>query len=57
MVPGRVIAALGLGVRGALDAPLPRALARPPFARFGDWILAALIACTAIAGCLWRRRT
>jgi apolipoprotein N-acyltransferase len=54
---GRVVAKLGLGVRGALDSPLPQAMAMPPpFARFGDWVLAALIACTAIAGCLWRER-
>ncbi len=54
---GRVVAKLGLGISGTLDAPLPQAMAMPPpFAGFGDWILAALIACTALAGCLWRGR-
>lgn len=34
---GGVTAQLGLGQAGFLDAPLPRALAPTPYARFGDW--------------------
>jgi apolipoprotein N-acyltransferase len=41
---GRVIARLGLGRRGVLDAPLPEALSAPtPYARYGDRILAAML--------------
>ncbi len=54
---GRIVAKLDLGVQGVLDAPLPQALATPPpFARFGGWILFALIAGTAAAGRFWRGR-
>ena len=41
---GRTIARLGLGRRGVLDTPLPRALgAPPPYARYGDGILVLLL--------------
>ncbi len=53
---GRTIATLELNKIGALDAPLPAAIAPTPYARFGDlgfWLL--LIACTA-AGSTKRRR-
>ena len=53
---GRTIATLGLNKFGALDAPLPAALAPTPYARFGDlgfWLL--LIACSA-AGWMYRRK-
>ena len=46
---GRVVARLGLGEEGILDAPLPPALPRPPFARLGDWVLALLLAPAALA--------
>ncbi len=40
---GRVVARLGLGVAGVLDADLPRALgAVTPYGRLGDWWLAIL---------------
>lgn len=47
---GRIIARLPLGERGVLDAPLPRALAATPYARFGELIpgLILLIAMGAI---------
>jgi apolipoprotein N-acyltransferase len=41
---GRVVKSLGLGSRGVIDAPLPAALAATPYARFGDWLLLALLA-------------
>lgn len=44
---GRVVARLGLGETGILDAPLPPALGRPPIARLGDWSLALLLVPTA----------
>lgn len=53
---GRVIAELGLGERGVLDAPLPRALAPTPYARFGNLVplsLAGLLAGVSLAA---RRR-
>jgi apolipoprotein N-acyltransferase len=33
---GRVISSLPLGSEGVLDAPLPRPIGAPPYARFGD---------------------
>jgi apolipoprotein N-acyltransferase len=53
---GRTIATLGLNKIGALDAPLPAAIAPTLYARFGDlgfWLL--LIACGA-TGSMYRRR-
>ncbi|MGB1547073.1 MAG: apolipoprotein N-acyltransferase [Alphaproteobacteria bacterium] len=41
---GRVRGRLNLGVTGVLDAPLPAALAPPPYARFGDAVLLGLLA-------------
>ncbi|SHI81458.1 apolipoprotein N-acyltransferase [Wenxinia saemankumensis] len=49
---GRITASLPLGVQGALDAPLPPALAPPPYARWGDGpalLLMVLAAAGAIA--------
>ena len=41
---GRIVARLGLGRLGILDAPLPEALGAPtPYARFGDWIFAGML--------------
>jgi apolipoprotein N-acyltransferase len=40
---GRVQRRLGLDETGTLDSPLPAALAPPPYARFGDAILAAML--------------
>ncbi|MEQ8965809.1 MAG: apolipoprotein N-acyltransferase [Azospirillaceae bacterium] len=57
---GRTVARLGLGERGALDAPLPPPTAGPPlYARIGDagfWALCALLAVGA-AGAGLRRRS
>ncbi|MCC7272172.1 MAG: apolipoprotein N-acyltransferase [Alphaproteobacteria bacterium] len=50
---GRERGRLGLDVVGVLDAPLPRPIAPPPFARLGPWIpgtLAALAFAAALAG-------
>ena len=56
---GRVVARLGLGEAGVLDAPLPPALsARTPMARLGGWTLAILLllaAAAVLALDLWRR--
>jgi apolipoprotein N-acyltransferase len=53
---GRVIARLGLGQRGVVDAPLPRALAEaPPYPRFGGPILAVLLLAGLAAGLSSRR--
>ena len=44
---GRIVARLGLGRRGVLDAPLPRALRNPTlYARHRDWILLAILIAT-----------
>jgi apolipoprotein N-acyltransferase len=40
---GRVVEALPLGVDGVLDSALPRAIAPPPFARFGNVLFVALL--------------
>jgi apolipoprotein N-acyltransferase len=40
---GRVLQSLGLDVRGQIDSPLPKAVAPPLYARFGDWMLAAVL--------------
>ena len=54
---GRVIARLGLGQTGVVDAPLPVALAAPtPYARFGDAIPLGLIAVGSIGLLAWIRR-
>jgi apolipoprotein N-acyltransferase len=46
---GRVVASLPLGRTGVIDAPLPRALAAPGlYARFGDWMVLAVLALAAI---------
>jgi len=48
---GRVIARLGLGRQGVVDAPLPRALSEaPPYPRFGGPILAVMLLLGLAAG-------
>jgi len=49
---GRVVARLGLDDVGALDAPLPRALAPTPYARYGDawFFVLVLVGVGATAG-------
>ncbi len=43
---GRIIVEQALNTEGVIDAPLPPALAPPPYARFGDWILLLLLMLT-----------
>ena len=54
---GRVMAWLGVGERGVIDSVLPAPLAgRTPYARLGDWLVAALIAAALAGAFLFRRR-
>lgn len=41
---GRVLQSLGLDVRGAIDSALPKAVTPPLYARFGDTMLAVILA-------------
>jgi apolipoprotein N-acyltransferase len=41
---GRVVAVLGLGIEGVLDAALPSAIAPTVYARFGDTPIAIILA-------------
>ena len=49
---GRVVERLSLGLRGVIDSSLPIALPPPPFARYGDAIIATLYLICAGAA-LW----
>ena len=51
---GRELQRLPLGEAGALDSGLPQAVAAPPYRRWGDAPLMALLLIAAI-GCFWRR--
>ncbi len=51
---GRVIDSLPLGTEGVLDAPLPRAIGAPIYARFGDALAYIMIAIAFVA--VMRRR-
>jgi apolipoprotein N-acyltransferase len=53
---GRVITSLPLGSEGVLDALLPQSIAAPPYARFGDQTLAAVLALAFLVVMLSRRR-
>jgi len=55
---GRIVARLGLGEGGAIEAPLPVALAPTPYARWGETAFAALLGLgvLAILGLAARRR-
>lgn len=52
---GRIIAELGMNVRGVIDSGLPKASAQPPYARYGDLIFAGLLIAAALAATLGRR--
>lgn len=45
---GRIVQSLPVGVAGTLDTPLPKAIARPVFVRYGQTILAAWLTLMAI---------
>ena len=51
---GRITASLGLDQMGVVDAPLPQALTPTPYARFGDWLFALMLALSAGAAFLRR---
>ncbi len=53
---GRVIQSLGLNVRGQIDSALPKAVLPPLYARFGDWILAAVLALFAVLAVGFRKK-
>jgi apolipoprotein N-acyltransferase len=53
---GGVVAQLALGHEGFLDAPLPGALPVPPYARWGDWPVWALLSALLAVSLLWSRR-
>jgi apolipoprotein N-acyltransferase len=52
---GRVVASLPLGIEGVLDAGLPRAIPSPPFARFGNALVIALVLWCGLAALIARR--
>jgi len=48
---GRTVVSLGLGKRGIVDGPLPKAVPTPtPYGRLGDWIVGLLIIAALAAG-------
>jgi apolipoprotein N-acyltransferase len=51
---GRVLASLPLGIEGVLDAPLPRAIAPPVFAKYGQALVIILILCCWSAAAIAR---
>jgi len=52
---GRLLAAIPAGVAGAVELPIPPALALTPFARWGNW-WALAVAAVLLAGALASRR-
>jgi apolipoprotein N-acyltransferase len=52
---GRVLASLPLGIEGVLDMGLPSAISPPPFARFGNVLVVALVLCCGLAALVARR--
>lgn len=53
---GRVLVSLGLDVRGQIDSTLPKAVPLPPYARLGDWLLAAILALFAVLAAGFRKK-
>jgi apolipoprotein N-acyltransferase len=53
---GRIVARTHLDAIGYIDSPLPAALSRTPFARFGNWALLVLLSIAAIVAALFRSR-
>jgi apolipoprotein N-acyltransferase len=54
---GRIIQSIGLNVRGEIDSALPKAVPPPPYARFGDWTLAAILVLYAGLAAGFRKKT
>jgi apolipoprotein N-acyltransferase len=54
---GRVLQYLGLDVRGQIDSALPQAISPPPYARFGDWLLVAVLVLYAGLAAVLRKNT
>jgi apolipoprotein N-acyltransferase len=52
---GRVLARLGLDRAGVVEAPLPGALPKTPFAQFGNVVALTLAAACFFAAFSWRR--
>lgn len=52
----RTGASLTLGAYGVIDAPLPRALSPTTYGRYGDGLFAGLLAASALAAIIARRR-
>jgi apolipoprotein N-acyltransferase len=52
---GRIVAAIGLGRQGAIDVPLPAPGPSTIFARFGNWIPAALACVFFVASIMFFR--
>ena len=53
---GRIVASLPLGTEGVLDAELPRPIAAPLYARFGDTVFLGLLGIYIITGFVLRSR-
>jgi apolipoprotein N-acyltransferase len=53
---GRILGSLPLGSEGVLDAPLPRSIGAPIYARFGDAPAIALILIAFVLALRGRRR-
>jgi apolipoprotein N-acyltransferase len=53
---GRILARLGLNVRGVIDVELPAAAAPTMYTSLGDWTFLLLCAAVAAAAILGRKR-
>ncbi len=54
---GRVLKSLELDVRGVIDSTLPKAIAPPPYARIGDWMLVAVLGLFALLAIGLRKKS
>src|SRR6185295_1525271 len=53
---GRIVRSLPLGSEGVLDAPLPKAMSAPPYARFGDMPAMLMVAIAFVIALRQRAR-
>jgi apolipoprotein N-acyltransferase len=53
---GRALDSLGLDVRGQIDTRLPKSIAPPIYARFGDWMLALILVLYALFAVFLREK-